>query len=70
MTGSGPVYLLKDAGGPKEIEVNINGHVWTFIIEMNDDNREFNQRAVTVSGRSRTAYLAEPFAARRSSCSG
>lgn len=59
-------YLLKDSSGPKEVEVNINGHVWTFIIDMNDDNREFNTRQVSVSGRSRTAYLAEPSAPKRS----
>jgi hypothetical protein len=62
--------LRPDANGPKSVEININGHVFTGIIESWDDNRRHikdggSGRAVSVSGRSRTALLAAPYAPAR-----
>ena len=49
------------AGGVQEIEVNIDGYIWEFIIEKYRDNRQFNRTGYTINGRSKTAYLAAPY---------
>lgn len=55
--------LLKpDTGGPKVVEVNLNGYVWTAIINGWNQDRDFPARRVRVSGASQTALLAEPYA--------
>jgi hypothetical protein len=58
--------LKKDETGPKEIEVTVNGHVWVFLVEDYDDGKEFVNQVVSLTGRSRTALLSEPFAPARS----
>ena len=50
-------YLLPDGDGPKAVEINLNGHVWTAIIESHNRTRKFPGPRVTVSGRSQTALL-------------
>lgn len=62
--------LRPDGAGPKSVEININGHVFTGIIESWDDNRRHIKdggqgRAVSVAGRSRTALLGAPYAPAR-----
>ena len=62
--------LRPDAGGPKAVEININGHVFIGIVESWDDNRRHirdggSGQAVSVSGRSRTALLGPPYAPAR-----
>ncbi|OWQ59126.1 hypothetical protein CEE61_08180 [Stenotrophomonas maltophilia] len=58
--------LLKPtAGGPRQFEVSLNGHVWTGIIESFQKQREFADGGVRLSGRSRTALLAAPYAPAR-----
>lgn len=62
--------LRPDGDGPKSVEININGHVFTGIIESWDDNRRHIKdggqgRAVSVAGRSRTALLGAPYAPAR-----
>ncbi len=58
--------LLKPtAAGPRQFEVNLNGYVWTGIIEGFQKQREFNGGGVRLSGRSRTALLAAPYAPAR-----
>lgn len=58
--------LLKPtAAGPRQFEVNLNGYVWTGIIESFQKQREFNGGGVRLSGRSRTALLAAPYAPAR-----
>lgn len=54
-----------DDGSQPEIEVMVNGFLWTFVVEGYDDNRRFGSRTYTLRGRSRTAQLAAPFAAAR-----
>lgn len=51
---------------PPEIEVAINGYVWTFLVDGFDDNRRFGSRTATLRGRSRSAELAAPYAPQRS----
>lgn len=58
--------LLKPTtAGPRQFEVNLNGYVWTGIIESFQKQREFNGGGVRLSGRSRTALLAAPYAPAR-----
>lgn len=58
--------LLKPtASGPRQFEVNLNGYVWTGIIESFQKQREFSGGGVRLSGRSRTALLAAPYAPAR-----
>jgi hypothetical protein len=59
--------LLKpDGAGPKLVEITMNTYVWTAIIEGRDRTREHANAAVTVTGRSQTALLADDYTARRS----
>lgn len=51
---------------PIEIEIEINGYVWTMMVESFQDQLRFGSRAVTVTGRSRSAILAQPYAPLRS----
>jgi len=58
--------LLKPtAAGPRQFEVALNGYVWTGIIESFQKQREFSGGGVRLSGRSRTALLAAPYAPAR-----
>lgn len=52
--------LIGTAGDPVDIEVAINGHVWTFAVDGYDDNRKFGSRTATLRGKSRSAELAAP----------
>ena len=53
------------SSSPTEIEIAINGFVWTFLVEGFDDNKRFGARNASIRGRSRTAILAEPYAPTR-----
>ena len=66
MARTGLSLIDDGTGTPTEIEVTINGHVWTFIVDGYDDNRRFNSNTCTLRGRSRSALLAEPHAPVRS----
>lgn len=59
--------LLKPAanGNRREVEVAINGYVWTFLIEDYGHRREWGKSGASVTGRSRTALLASPYAPAR-----
>lgn len=66
--------LLPTAGGPAEVEVTVNGYVWAFIVESHSRARNWDSaqglvRTVSVTGRSRTALLAAPYAPARSTVS-
>jgi hypothetical protein len=54
--------LVPDTTGPREIEVAMDGHVWTFVIESVRERRQMPQSTFTATGRSRTAALASPYA--------
>lgn len=63
--GSQLALLTPNAGGPRQVRVTLNGHVWTFIVESHARTREFGGHHVRVSGRSRTALLGGPYAPAR-----
>ncbi|MET2523217.1 hypothetical protein [Ralstonia pseudosolanacearum] len=54
------------ASGPVEIEITINGVTWVMLVEGLDVRREFGQASLDIRGRSTAAYLAEPYAPKRS----
>lgn len=55
--------LLPDAAGNnREIRATINGHSWDFIVEQVSESRQFGDNGFTVSGRSLSAYFADPYA--------
>lgn len=55
--------LLKPtAAGPRLVEITLNGYVWTAIVEGYGQRREWSRAGVTLTGRSRTALLAAPYA--------
>ncbi|MHA6863289.1 hypothetical protein [Ralstonia pseudosolanacearum] len=54
------------ASGPVEIEITINGVTWVMLVEGFDVRREFGQASLNIRGRSTAAYLAEPYAPKRS----
>ena len=51
-----------DSSGPKQVEVDINGWKWVFIIERYSTHRVFGKEKYTVYGTSRTQLLAAPYA--------
>lgn len=57
--------LTPNESGPRQVRVTLNGYVWTFVVESHARTREFNNGSVRVSGRSRTALLAAPYAPAR-----
>lgn len=65
MAVSGAALVEAGGGDPTEIEVGINGHLWTFLVDAVDDNRRFGNRTLTLRGRSRSAELAAPYAPTR-----
>lgn len=65
---SDPAHLAlvkPSVDGLKVVEITVNGYVWTAIIESYTDDRQFPARRVTVSGRSQSALLDEPYALQR-----
>ena len=58
--------LLDPSGGPKEVQITINGFVLVGVVERYSRDLRFGQKTWTAEARSRTAYLAEPFARPRS----
>lgn len=59
--------LVSPVGGaPVAVEVTINGHVWTALVEGYEERRQFGQTGWTAAGRSLSACLAAPYAAARS----
>ncbi|WP_066017352.1 hypothetical protein [Endozoicomonas atrinae] len=65
--GASNIALVEpDENGPKQIEVDINGWKWIFIIERYSTNRRFGDERYTLYGSSRTQLLAAPYAPQRS----
>ena len=66
---SGTVYgqatldlIAPDSEGMRDIGVTINGHTWIFAIEGYSSDEKFPTQKFTVSGVSRTQYMATPYA--------
>lgn len=49
-------------GLPREVEITINGQVWTAMLDDPQLNRSFNSRKITAKGMSRSGWLAAPYA--------
>ncbi|WP_163372664.1 hypothetical protein [Endozoicomonas acroporae] len=65
--GASNIALVEpDENGPKQIEVDINGWKWVFIIERYSTDRRFGDERYTLYGSSRTQLLAAPYAPQRS----
>jgi hypothetical protein len=63
----GQLALLKGpAGSPKEVEINLNGWVFTGIVEKWGRDTQWPATSVRVAGRSRAALLDAPYAPARS----
>lgn len=48
---------------PVEVEATINGHVWRFLLDSPSASRKFNLHQQSLRGRSRSAWLHDPFTA-------
>jgi len=57
--------LMPKSSGPTQIEILLNGYQWTALVESHARRREWGNAGVTISGRSRTALLAAPYAPAR-----
>lgn len=60
------VNVQPNISGPVEVELSINGIVWRVIVESFSENKQFAKTAVSITGRSKTAYLDSPYAPMRS----
>lgn len=65
MRREGLALVNPDDGALPEIEVTINGYVWTLVVEAYDDNRRFGSNTVSLRGYSPSALLAAPHAPTR-----
>lgn len=52
--------------GPVEVELEINGVIWRFLVEEYDEKKQFGKTNISIKGRSVTAYLESPYAPVRS----
>jgi hypothetical protein len=66
LPGSALPLVEPSAAGPIEVEAAVDGNTWLFLVEDIDVRREFGSSTVSVRGRSRAAWLAEPYAPKRS----
>lgn len=63
LADSTQLSLLKPTpAGPRQVEISLNGYTWTAIMESYGRRREWSNSGVTLTGRSRTALLAAPYA--------
>lgn len=44
-----------------EVQATVNGQVWRFLLDVPSTNRSFNSNRVTLKGRSRSAWLHDPY---------
>jgi hypothetical protein len=54
------------SSGPVEVELEINGIIWRFLVEEYDEKKQFGKTDISIKGRSVTAYLESPYAPVRS----
>lgn len=67
LSATGPVALLAllspTSGLPARLRVTLDGLVWEMVVEGLRENWQFGQRDVTITARSASALLADPYAA-------
>ena len=66
LDAAGLELLMPTVAGPREVEITINGWVWTALIDSDDETAAWLGNSRRVAGRSRAAYLADPYAPVRS----
>lgn len=67
LTHAADIALLKpDSNGPREIACEINGHLFTAMVNSYSPSRQFGQHRISISGISRSGWLGEPYAPARS----
>lgn len=68
-TGTGPEALLEllapSAGGPARLRVTVDRAEWQVLVEGRRRNRAFGQRTATITARSPSMLLADPYMAER-----
>ena len=55
-----------DENGNQEVEVELNGYKWRFLVEQATDNKSFARPSWSISGRGLAAGLADPYAKKTS----
>lgn len=66
LPGNAMPLIEPTSQGPVEIEISINGVTWIMLVENYQVRREFGSTSLSINGRSRAAWLAEPYAPKRS----
>ena len=67
LANNNALSLLKpDSNGPKEIQCTVNGYTFSGIVEGYETSRQFGASRYVVSGRSTSAWLADPYAPKTS----
>ena len=56
--------VAPQGGAPTEVRATINGIQWVFLVESIRRTREFGKSGISIGGRSRSAWLADPYAAK------
>lgn len=54
--------IAPGVGGPVEVELHINGIAWRVLVETYGNRTQFGEAAITITGRSVTAYMDKPYA--------
>ena len=52
-------------GEPVEVDVHINNHSWRVLVDLWDESEAWARNTINISGRSRSAFLAAPYATPR-----
>lgn len=52
---------INPISGPVEVELELNGYVWRFLVEELTETRKFGDTSYRISGRSLTAQLDDPY---------
>lgn len=69
--GQATLDLVKPTGsGPVDLEIQINGHSWVVMVERYSGERKIADDLFSISGSSRTQYLAAPYAPKLSAING
>ena len=70
LAGSNAYALVEPHPLPREVVATINGVAWHFLLDTPNRSRQFNQERIALKGRSRSAWLASPYAESSSGANG
>lgn len=57
-----PLVNPQGRAEPAQLEITINGYTWVVMVGEHRDNRRFGSRTASITGRSTSALLAQPYA--------